>query len=153
MGKVTKLEKAYDEIDKEYSNATPEQMQEEIKKMQEEIEKNKGILAKMENAPADKKEPFEKGIKDLEQKITNMMGYSKNRVQIHKIKDYRANLNKKLLEETKKKASCEKALEKATQKLEKVLKQLKDEKYTMQLDQYQYNDLLQKKEDLTKEVK
>jgi len=152
MKKVTKLESMYDEIDKKYRDATPEQMEEAIKKLQEELEKNKGILAKMETAPAEKKEPFERSVKDLEKRITNMKGYSKYKGQIHKIQDYKAKLTSKQQEEKAKKAQCEETLKKAFPELQEVVKLLKDEKYTMELDQDQYNGLLQKRVDLLKKV-
>lgn len=153
MGRVTKLERVYDEIDKEYNSATPEKMEEAIKDLKEKREKKKSILEKMKNAPEDKKEPFEKEIKDLDKKITNMEGYSKNKVQIEKVRKYQELLLGKLAKEVYNKSMANAKIERKTPELKEVLNKLKDEKYTMSLDGDQYNALLQKREDLKKELK
>ena len=152
MKKLTKLERVYEDINQTYSEATEEQIQEKIEDLQKEIDGKKISLEKIQFEDSDKSEQLQKNIDELEKRVNNLKGYSKNRTQITKIKEYKATLEQKLLTEVEKKKSYESNLKTLMPQLKEVLDKLKDEKYTMSLDQYEYNDLLEKREVLSNAV-
>ena len=152
MKKLTKLERVYEDINQTYSEATEEQIQEKIEDLQKEIDGKKISLEKIQFEESDKSEQLQKNIDELEKRVNNLKGYSKNRTQITKIKEYKATLEQKLLTEVEKKKSYESNLKTLMPQLKEVLDKLKDEKYTMSLDQYEYNDLLEKREVLSNAV-
>lgn len=151
MKKLTKLDKTYEEIDKTYGEATEEQMQEAIENLKKEIDGKKDTLAITEEG--EKGDALKANIEALEKRLNNLKGYSKNKVQIERIKQYRGTLEQKLQVEIEKKETHKNNLKTLVPELEEVIKKLKDEKYTMTLDQYEYNSLLEKRETLFKAVK
>ena len=153
MKKLTKLDKVYEDINQTYGGATEEQMQGTIQDLQKEIEGKKISLENMQDNDDKKREGLQKNIENLEKRMDNLKGYSKNKVQIQKIKEYKNTLEQKLSSEVSKKENYDNNLKTLIPELKEVLKKLKDEKYTMSLDQYQYNDLLEKKETLSNAVK
>lgn len=151
MKKVTKLDKRYEDIEKSFGTLSEEQVKKELKNLTKELEGKKDTLERMD-ANSEKRKELEKNIKDIENKINNIKGYTKNKTQIKKIRDYKSLLEEKLKQTSNVKTSIEKDLENFKKELSNVEKQLKDEKYTMTLDQYQYNDLLSNRENLKKEI-
>lgn len=153
MGKVKKLDRIYEDIEKTYGQASEEEMKKAIENLQKEIDGKKSALGNLKEDEAEKKEQLEKNVETLEKRLENMKGYSKNRTQIAKIKEYKASLENKLSEQLKSKEKSDKDLKSSNAKLTDILKRLKDEKYTMSLDQHAYNDLQVEKERLEKEIK
>ena len=151
MKKVTKLDRRYEDIEKSFGALSEEQVKKELENLAKELEGKKATLERMDTN-SEKRKELEKNIKDIENRITNIKGYTKNKTQIKKIRDYKSSLEGKLKQTSNAKTSIEKDLKTFKQELEKVEKQLKDEKYTMTLDQYQYNDLLSKRENLKNKI-
>lgn len=83
----------------------------------------------------------------------NLRAYSKNKAQIQQIRAVKANMEKKLPEEIKKRDESEAKIKTAETELKEVLKTLSDEKLTMNMMGDEYNNLQIKKESLEKELK
>lgn len=152
MKKGTKLDRVYEDIEQTYGNSTPDAIESSIEKLQEEIDKKSAGLEKIPNDLSEKKEALEVEINSLQTKVNNLKGYSKNKTQITKIKDFKASIEKKLSQEVGKKQLYEHDQQDVLKELKEVLDKVKDEKYTMTLDQYEYNDLLTKKDVLQKRL-
>lgn len=83
----------------------------------------------------------------------NLRAYSKNKAQIQQIRAVKANMEKKLPAEIKKRDESEAKIKTAETELKEVLKTLSDEKLTMNMMGDEYNNLQIKKESLEKELK
>lgn len=83
----------------------------------------------------------------------NLKAYSKNKAQIQQIRAVKANMEKKLPAEIKKRDESEAKIKTAEIELKEVLKILSDEKLTMNMMGDEYNNLQIKKEGLEKELK
>ena len=153
MKKLTKLDKIYEDIDQTYGQATEEQMQETLENLEKELNGKKEALARLQEQGSDKTEGLEKDIENLGKRVRNIEGYAKNKGQIKKIQQYRDNLEQKLFLEINKKDTHTNNLKSLVPEFEEVYKKLKDEKYTMELDQYEYNKLVERKEALSAEIK
>lgn len=152
MKKGTKLDRVYEDIEQTYGNATPETIESSIEKLQSEIDKKSAGLDKIPSDLSEKREALEGEINRLQTKVNNIKGYSKNKTQITKIKDFKANLQKKLDHEVGKLKVYNNRLQDVFKELKETLDKVNDEKYTMSLNNEDYNDLLIKKETLQKEA-
>lgn len=83
----------------------------------------------------------------------NLRAYSKNKAQIQQIRAVKANMEKKLPAEIKKRDESEAKIKTVETELKEVLKTLSDEKLTMNMMGDEYNNLQIKKESLEKELK
>ena len=150
MGKMRKLDRLYEEFERDYSGKSEEEMAKIISDLEKEVAGKESALAGLEG---DKKENLSKDIEQGKKRLENLKGYTKNKTQIEKIRVYRDSLVTKLgKEKSIKEKSCE-LEKKAEEDLIKVSKKLADEKYTMTLDQDEYNGLLEEKARLEKEMK
>lgn len=145
--KERKLDKVYNEI-----KNMPE---EEMKKQQEELTLKIEKLEKEVNAKQEKSINVDETKKELDEakkKLENFKGYSKNKVQIEKIRNFREKLSGNLKKEMISKDKSAKMLEKAKKDYEKISKKLEDPSKTEKLDNNEYNDLLIKQEDIKKDI-
>ena len=153
MRKLTKLDKIYEDIDQTYGQATEEQMQEVLGNLEKEINGKREALARLQEQGSDKTEGLEKDIESLEKRMQNIEGYAKNKVQIKRIQQYRDSLEQKLLLEINKRDAHQERLKTIIPEFQEVYKKFKDEKYTMELDGNEYNELVERKEALLAEIK
>ena len=151
MKKLTKLDKIYEDIDQTYGKATEEQIQEALVKLEKELNGKRETLQNSQEQGENK--GLEKDVETLEKKVNNIKGYAKNKTQIEKIQKFRDGLEQKLVAEETKKVNYEKNLKVLIPQFEEISNKLKNEKYTMQLGQYEYNNLLANKEKLLSEIK
>ena len=177
MRKETKLERVYTEFENNYKNKTEDEINKNITDLQKgldgkeiklkQLESEKEILLQEKDTDVkrleqleDFIEKLEKNISESKKKLENLKGYSKNRIQIEKIKDYKSSLENKVKSEISKNKTNEKMLEEAlkdrkkvTQRYEELRKKSKDEKYTSTLDNIEYNELQNNLKEADKDMK
>ena len=152
----------------EENNNEIEKLKETIKTKQQLIEALEGkdesetsprIQKAIEDASKELEEAQNK-LKDYELKIseikngeTNLIAYSKNKNQIKQIRTFKESIAKKLPVEIAKRDDSKAKMEAAEESLRDANKKLADEKLTMEMDQYEYNALLEQKAQAEKDVK
>lgn len=110
--------------------------------------------AQAELEEAEKKlEEREKGISSAEKSKVNAKAYRQNRAQIRKIRTFKESLQRQLEAEIVKRDDGKTKMEAAEESLKDANKKLADEKLTMEMDQYEYNALLEQKAQAEKDVK
>ena len=153
MKKVTKLEKVYEDMDLSFSKVSDDKLQEVIANLKKEIEGKKSSLTKMQESESTKKEEMDKNIKTLEKRLNNLEGYSKNRTQITRIRNYKSTLEQKLSQSISQKKECDKRIENLTPILKKLTEQLNDKQYMKSLNISQLPNILSKKESIENAIK
>ena len=152
--------------------ARAEGSNEEVDKLKETIKTKEQLIAALmdkESSPRIQKAiaDAEMELKEAQGKLTeherqqnlfkkgqvNLKAYSKNKAQIQQIRAFKANMEKKLPAEIKKRDESEAKIKTAETELKEVLKILSDEKLTMNMMGDEYNNLQIKKEGLEKELK
>ena len=152
--------------------ARAEGSNEEVDKLKETIKTKEQLIAALmdkESSPRIQKAiaDAEMELKEAQGKLTeherqqnlfkkgqvNLKAYSKNKAQIQQIRAFKANMEKKLPAEIKKRDESEAKIKTAETELKEVLKTLSDEKLTMNMMGDEYNNLQIKKESLEKELK
>ena len=152
--------------------ARAEGSNEEVDKLKETIKTKEQLIAALmdkESSPRIQKAiaDAEMELKEAQGKLTeherqqnlfkkgqvNLKAYSKNKAQIQQIRAVKANMEKKLPAEIKKRDESEAKIKTAETELKEVLKILSDEKLTMNMMGDEYNNLQIKKESLEKELK
>lgn len=152
--------------------ARAEGSNEEVDKLKETIKTKEQLIAALmdkESSPRIQKAiaDAEMELKEAQGKLTeherqqnlfkkgqvNLKAYSKNKAQIQQIRAVKANMEKKLPAEIKKRDESEAKIKTAEIELKEVLKILSDEKLTMNMMGDEYNNLQIKKEGLEKELK
>lgn len=152
--------------------ARAEGSNEEVDKLKETIKTKEQLIAALmdkESSPRIQKAiaDAEMELKEAQGKLTeherqqnlfkkgqvNLKAYSKNKAQIQQIRAVKANMEKKLPAEIKKRDESEAKIKTAETELKEVLKTLSDEKLTMNMMGDEYNNLQIKKESLEKELK
>ena len=152
----------------EENNNEIEKLKETIKTKQQLIEALEGkdesetsprIQKAIEDASKELEEAQNK-LKDYELKIleikngeTNLISYSKNKNQIKQIRTFKESIAKKLPVEIAKRDDSKAKMEAAEESLRDANAQLANEKLTMEMDQYEYNALLEQKAQAEKDVK
>lgn len=152
----------------EENNNEIEKLKETIKTKQQLIEALEGkdesetsprIQKAIEDASKELEEAQNK-LKDYELKIskikngeTNLIAYSKNKDQIKQIRIFKESIAKKLPVEIAKRDDSKAKMEAAEESLRDANTKLADEKLTMEMDQYEYNALLEQKAQAEKDVK
>lgn len=145
---------------------------EEVDKLKETIKTKEQLIAALmdkESSPRIQKAiaDAEMELKEAQGKLTeherqqnlfkkgqvNLKAYSKNKAQIQQIRAIKANMEKKLPAEIKKRDESEAKIKTAETELKEVLKTLSDEKLTMNMMGDEYNNLQIKKESLENELK
>ncbi len=142
MSKKRKLDILYDEFDNEYKDKSEEDMTKIISDLEKEVYGKEESLVGLEG---EKLENLQKDVEQGKKRLQNLKGYTKNHTQIEGIRKYKESLEKKVEKEIKNRDENKKLFERTLKELSKVTTKLSDEKYTKKLDQYQYNDLLEKK--------
>lgn len=152
----------------EENNNEIEKLKETIKTKQQLIEALEGkdesetsprIQKAIEDASKELEEAQNK-LKDYELKIskikngeTNLIAYSKNKDQIKQIRTFKESIAKKLPVEIAKRDDSKAKMEAAEESLRDANTKLANEKLTMEMDQYEYNALLEQKAQAEKDVK
>lgn len=152
----------------EENNSEIEKLKETIKTKQQLIEVLEGkdesetsprIQKAIEDASKELEEAQNK-LKCYELKISkikngenNLIAYSKNKNQIKQIRTFKENIAKKLPVEIAKRDDSKAKMETAEESLRDAKAKLANEKLTMEMDQYEYNALLEQKAQAEKEVK
>lgn len=152
----------------EENNNEIEKLKETIKTKQQLIEALEGkdesetsprIQKAIEDASKELEEAQNK-LKDYELKIleikngeTNLISYSKNKNQIKQIRTFKESIAKKLPVEIAKRDDSKAKMEAAEESLRNANAKLANEKLTMEMDQYEYNALLEQKAQSEKDVK
>lgn len=152
----------------EENNNEIEKLKETIKTKQQLIEALEGkdesetsprIQKAIEDASKELEEAQNK-LKDYELKIseikngeTNLIAYSKNKNQIKQIRTFKESIAKKLPVEIAKRDDSKAKMEAAEESLRDANTKLANEKLTMEMDQYEYNALLEQKDQAEKDVK
>ena len=152
----------------EENNNDIEKLKETIKTKQQLIEALEGkdesetsprIQKAIEDASKELEEAQNK-LKDYELKIleikngeTNLISYSKNKNQIKQIRTFKESIAKKLPVEIAKRDDSKAKMEAAEESLRDANAKLANEKLTMEMDQYEYNALLEQKAQAEKDVK
>lgn len=152
----------------EENNNEIEKLKETIKTKQQLIEALEGkdesetsprIQKAIEDASKELEEAQNK-LKDYELKIleikngeTNLISYSKNKNQIKQIRIFKESIAKKLPVEIAKRDDSKAKMEAAEESLRDANAKLANEKLTMEMDQYEYNALLEQKAQAEKDVK
>ncbi len=152
----------------EENNNEIEKLKETIKTKQQLIEALEGkdesetsprIQKAIEDASKELEEAQNK-LKDYELKIleikngeTNLISYSKNKNQIKQIRTFKESIAKKLPVEIAKRDDSKAKMEAAEESLRDANTKLANEKLTMEMDQYEYNALLEQKAQAEKDVK
>ena len=152
----------------EENNNEIEKLKETIKTKQQLIEALEGkdesetsprIQKAIEDASKELEEAQNK-LKDYELKIleikngeTNLISYSKNKNQIKQIRTFKESIAKKLPVEIAKRDDSKDKMEAAEESLRDANAKLANEKLTMEMDQYEYNALLEQKAQAEKDVK
>lgn len=152
----------------EENNNEIEKLKETIKTKQQLIEALEGkdesetsprIQKAIEDASKELEEAQNK-LKDYELKIseikngeTNLIAYSKNKNQIKQIRTFKESIAKKLPVEIAKRDDSKAKMEAAEESLRDANTKLANEKLTMEMDQYEYNALLEQKAQAEKDVK
>lgn len=148
MKKERKLDRIYAEFEKEYSEKSKEEMEKIMSDLEKEIA---GKTDALEGKSEEEKETLQKDIDSKKKRLENLRGYTKNKDQIKAIREYRASLETKLEQATADRDESLELLKQARKDFEAVSKKLADEKYTMSLDQNEYNALLEEKARAEKE--
>lgn len=152
--------------------ARAEGSNEEVDKLKETIKTKEQLIAALmdkESSPRIQKAiaDAEMELKEAQGKLTeherqqnlfkkgqvNLKAYSKNKAQIQQIRAIKANMEKKLPAEIKKRDESEAKIKTAETELKEVLKTLSDEKLTMNMMGDEYNNLQIEKESLEKDLK
>lgn len=152
----------------EENNAKMKEIKEKIAIKQELInvlqgkdgaENSPRIQAAIKAAEAELKEAQEQ-LKNQESRASKLdkekvyiQAYTKNRSQINQIRAFKESIAKKLPTEIAKRDESKTKMEAAEESLKEANKKLADEKLTMQMDQYEYNNLLEQKAQAEKVVK
>ena len=152
----------------EENNNEIEKLKETIKTKQQLIEALEGkdesetsprIQKAIEDASKELEEAQNK-LKDYELNIskikngeTNLIAYSKNKNQIKQIRTFKESIAKKLPVEIAKRDDSKAKMEAAEESLRDANAKLANEKLTMEMDQYEYNALLEQKAQAEKDVK
>ena len=125
----------------------------------DESETSPRIQKAIEDASKELEEAQNK-LKDYELKIleikngeTNLISYSKNKNQIKQIRTFKESIAKKLPVEIAKRDDSKAKMEAAEESLRDANAKLANEKLTMEMDQYEYNALLEQKAQAEKDVK
>ncbi len=143
------LDKVYDEFETQYKDMPEEVMKKEIEILTKEIAGKEASLAKLDG---EAKEKMEKDLDKKTKKLNNLEGYTKNKSQISKIKQYKGTLATKLENAINEKNNSKTAFKEAKKKYEEIHKILSDESKTTEMDQNEYNDLQIQKENIEKEI-
>lgn len=109
--------------------------EEELKEAQEQLKAQKTCVSRMEKEK------------------TYIQGYARNSSQIKQIRAFKESIAKKIPAEIKKRDESKAKMEVAEELLKDANKKLADEKLTMEMDQYEYNALLEQKAQAEKDVK
>ena len=109
--------------------------EEELKEAQEQLKAQKTCVSRMEKEK------------------TYIQGYARNSSQIKQIRAFKESIAKKIPAEIKKRDESKAKMEVAEELLKDANKKLADEKLTMEMDQYEYNALLEQKAKAEKDVK
>lgn len=157
------------------TDAQIESIKEEMEKLQETINSKKQLIDVLESKEQEGQsnriqkaiEDAKVELKDAQEKLKNketivsrmnkskvsLKAYSKNKDQINKIRTFKANIAKKLSIEITKRDESKTKMEAAEASLKDANKKLADEKLTMEMDQYEYNALLEQKAQAERDVK
>ena len=151
------IEENNNEIEKE-TIKTKQQLIEALEG-KDESETSPRIQKAIEDASKELEEAQNK-LKDYELKIleikngeTNLISYSKNKNQIKQIRTFKESIAKKLPVEIAKRDDSKAKMEAAEESLRDANAKLANEKLTMEMDQYEYNALLEQKAQAEKDVK
>lgn len=96
---------------------------------------------------------YELNISKIKNGETNLIAYSKNKNQIKQIRTFKESIAKKLPVEIAKRDDSKAKMEAAEESLRDANTKLANEKLTMEMDQYEYNALLEQKAQAEKDVK
>ena len=101
----------------------------------------------------DRLKEYEKENSKIKIQKVNLKAYRKNKDQIRQIRAFKESIAKKLPAEIKKRDDSKAKMKAAEASLNDANKKLADEKLTMEMDQYQYNALLEQKAQAQKDIK
>lgn len=153
------IEENNNEIEKLKETINTKQQLIEALKGKDESETSPRIQKAIEDASKELEEAQNK-LKDYELKIskikngeTNLIAYSKNKDQIKQIRIFKESIAKKLPVEIAKRDDSKAKMEAAEESLRDANTKLANEKLTMEMDQYEYNALLEQKAQAEKDVK
>ena len=153
------IEENNNEIEKLKETIKTKQQLIEVLEGKEESETSPRIQKAIEDASKELEEAQNK-LKDYELKIseikngeTNLIAYSKNKNQIKQIRTFKESIAKKLPVEIAKRDDSKAKMEAAEESLRDANTKLANEKLTMEMDQYEYNALLEQKAQAEKDVK
>lgn len=153
------IEENNNEIEKLKETIKTKQQLIEVLEGKEESETSPRIQKAIEDASKELEEAQNK-LKDYELKIleikngeTNLISYSKNKNQIKQIRTFKESIAKKLPVEIAKRDDSKAKMEAAEESLRDANAKLANEKLTMEMDQYEYNALLEQKAQAEKDVK
>lgn len=153
------IEENNNEIEKLKETIKTKQQLIEVLEGKEESETSPRIQKAIEDASKELEEAQNK-LKDYELNIskikngeTNLIAYSKNKNQIKQIRTFKESIAKKLPVEIAKRDDSKAKMEAAEESLRDANTKLADEKLTMEMDQYEYNALLEQKAQAEKDVK
>lgn len=153
------IEENNNEIEKLKETIKTKQQLIEVLEGKEESETSPRIQKAIEDASKELEEAQNK-LKDYELNIskikngeTNLIAYSKNKNQIKQIRTFKESIAKKLPVEIAKRDDSKAKMEAAEESLRDANTKLANEKLTMEMDQYEYNALLEQKAQAEKDVK
>ena len=153
------IEENNNEIEKLKETIKTKQQLIEVLEGKEESETSPRIQKAIEDASKELEEAQNK-LKDYELNIskikngeTNLIAYSKNKNQIKQIRTFKESIAKKLPVEIAKRDDSKAKMEAAEESLRDANAKLANEKLTMEMDQYEYNALLEQKAQAEKDVK
>ena len=153
------IEENNNEIEKLKETIKTKQQLIELLEGKEESETSPRIQKAIEDASKELEEAQNK-LKDYELNIskikngeTNLIAYSKNKNQIKQIRTFKESIAKKLPVEIAKRDDSKAKMEAAEESLRDANTKLANEKLTMEMDQYEYNALLEQKAQAEKDVK
>lgn len=149
MRKEGNLDKAFKEIEKEYSQTGEDGLKKSIENLEKEIA---GKEKKIEQLNGKDKEELSQNVEKSIKRLENLRGYQKNGNQIKRIKDFKKVLETKLINVTKERDDSKKAYEKSKKLYDKIQKNLQNDKNTMKLDNFEYNNLVIESEKAKKEM-
>lgn len=149
MKKERILDRVYKEFEAKYKDMPEEEMQKEIEAREKEIKGKEASLEKLEGEP---KEKLSKDIEQAKKRLENLRGYNKNKTQIAAIIKYREQLSSKLQQTMTQRDESKKMYDTAKKNYAEATKELADEKHTMEMDQNEYNELLQRQADAKKDM-
>ena len=153
------IEENNNEIEKLKETIKTKQQLIEVLEGKEESETSPRIQKAIEDASKELEEAQNK-LKDYELNISkikngenNLIAYSKNKNQIKQIRTFKESIAKKLPVEIAKRDDSKAKMEAAEESLRDANTKLANEKLTMEMDQYEYNALLEQKAQAEKDVK